>query len=280
MTLQPEIKTGVAWAGFDEHRFMGHKVFAELMGQSRLAELVSLAINGPKLSAEDLAIVEDLSVVLTAADPRIWPLKVTRLGACYGNGLTGMATAMLVMDNLFASTWHICPKIALQFLELRRQVERQGELQEMSNKRLFAEVHKITQEALNRGERIIGFGVPARSSDERTLALSERVIFYKRENRPYWRLFLALQAAVKQERNLPANITTAWTAQALDLGFTPEQIGPLSIGLGVHVFLANAYEAQNHCNASMQCLPAEFIDYTGPKARISPRAKAANMNKA
>lgn len=278
MTEKPLIPTRVAYAEFDDHYFMGHKVFAELMPDSSLAELINMALGGAQLDPHKLHMLNSLGVVLTVADPRIWPLKVTRLGACYGSGLAGLASAMHVMDNRFASTWHISKHLAQQFMQLRKQLEKTQAIADFSAQDLFAALAELTRDLIDNSPIIPGFGVPARPIDERTVALQQKVNELGLQHGAYWSIFLTLEKIVAQRRKLPANIVTAWTAQALDLGFAPNQIGPLSIAVGFHTFLAQAFEEQKQKNVSMQCLPNAFIDYQGPAQRRSPRAKAADKS--
>lgn len=284
MSTEKAIATHVAHAGYDEHIFMGQQVFAELLEKADLNRLINLAVVGPDLDATQLDMLSRVSVILTVADPRIWPLKVTRLAASYGNGLAGMGGAMLVMDNLFASTWHICRQVAEQLVALKTELEKdQRSINKIDDSELFARINSSVSQSINKGNLILGFGVPARAQDERTAVLKQQVEQQAMHKNQHWRLFLALEQSVRQTLNLPANIATAWSALALDLGFLPNQIGPLSIGLGVHVFLANAVEAQNQQEPRMQHLGLENIDYQGPLPRQSPRsqqrASEKNLNR-
>ena len=84
MTAIEPIVTRVAHTGADELRFHGRKVFAELLGHTSVGQMLVLGISGKLLDADAIAIVDDIVTVMSSADPRMWPFKVTWLGSAYG----------------------------------------------------------------------------------------------------------------------------------------------------------------------------------------------------
>ncbi len=77
---RPVIKTHVAWAGWDEHQYRGHRVFAELAGSTSLSGLISIAVSGRRLSPDDERVLDDLAVCLAVAEPRILATQDSALG--------------------------------------------------------------------------------------------------------------------------------------------------------------------------------------------------------
>lgn len=97
----PVISTRVAQMGERNHLFAGHEVFAELLGKESLSSLLALSAGLPRLSRGDVTMLDDLATVLMLCDQRIWPVKLTRLVASYGNALHGFSAGNLMHANLF-----------------------------------------------------------------------------------------------------------------------------------------------------------------------------------
>jgi hypothetical protein len=84
------LPTRVAHAEWGVNRYFGFPV-PDLLGDETLTGLVALAVGARRLPAAEREVLDDIAVAMTLADPRIWPLKMTRLVASYGGGLAGMA---------------------------------------------------------------------------------------------------------------------------------------------------------------------------------------------
>ena len=95
--MRPVIPTRVAHAGHDSQRFYGRDVHRELLGRTSLAQALLLSVTGQDVDAETAEILTDFSVAATVADPRIWPLRMARHGAAYGNVLGGLSAGMSFM---------------------------------------------------------------------------------------------------------------------------------------------------------------------------------------
>ena len=99
------IRTRVAHAEWGDNRFYGHSVARDLAGKETWLGLVILGILGRRLSEAERAVVDDLGVALTVADPRIWPLKVSRLVSSYGSTLTALAAGALSLEEARIGHW-------------------------------------------------------------------------------------------------------------------------------------------------------------------------------
>lgn len=77
------------YQGAYDHLFAGYEVFGELLGDESVAGLLALSVGMPKLSQEDVATLNDLAAVNMLCDPRIWPVKLSRLVSSYGSALHG-----------------------------------------------------------------------------------------------------------------------------------------------------------------------------------------------
>lgn len=268
MKLEPldPIPTRVALHCFGENRYFGHGALADLFGNETLTGLVAMAITGRRPTNEQRSVLDEVAVVMTSADPRIWPLKLTRIVSSYGGTLAGFAAGHLAMEGDTIGPW-IIGHSATQLQELRLAV---GEGIDDP-----AVVAATITAFVSRTKRIFGFGVPLRSSDERMDALERRVVGGKRENLPHWRLQLALSRHVRDVKGLPPNIGVGVAAILLDSGYTPYEASALTIFLNENVFVANAVEGALQAQPSLQKLPTEYVRYAGMPDRESPRALAA-----
>jgi hypothetical protein len=119
---------------------------------------------------------------------------------------------------------------------------------------------------------IPGFGVPARSTDERVATFSA---WYEAETspdaRPHWEL---ARRVMTTRPTLRPNITCCAAAAALDLGFDPHQAGLLLTSCAMMCALATSSEASQARESSLQSLPVRYVDYVGPPPSTSPRMRA------
>jgi hypothetical protein len=260
--LKPIIVTRVAHAGSDDHRFMGVGALSELLGTETETGLLALAILGRRVSPVEKDALDAMAVSLTAADPRIWPLKASRIGASYGEVLVGLAVGQLAMMGTYTGP-RIIGAAAEHLARLRRALG--VDTAERIVAARIAE-HMTTQ------ERFAGYGIPMREHDERFLALRGYMERTRRDRLPHWQAQEALSAAMVRERKLAPNIGIGLAAGLLDLGATPAQAGALAIGLIQHDFAANAFEAAQQRSSAMQQLPEDCVDYVGPPPRSSPRS--------
>ena len=93
------IQTRVARHVFGDNFYFGHAVAGDLLGGETFAGLMAMAAKGRRPSDEERVVLDAIAVILTSADPRIWPLKLTRLVASYGGTLAGFGAGQLAMDG-------------------------------------------------------------------------------------------------------------------------------------------------------------------------------------
>lgn len=257
------IRTRVAALGFPEHRFRGHAVFEELVGTETNASLIGLAVGGRRLTAEETAVLDDMSAVLLVADPRIWPLKLIRIVASHGGILAGYAAGHMVVegDRIGPPTSRYAAELLVQ---LRRAVgDRIDDREAIAN---------AARELIAQRKRLIGYGIPFRPYDERYVALRDRIIARGRAGLPYFGLQEVLSEVVKAERRLPPNIGIGTAAVVLDMGFSPTEAASIIHFINQPVFIANAFEAGTEPSPELRLLPALSIAYSGTEPRRSPRA--------
>jgi hypothetical protein len=211
-------------------------------------------------------VLDDLAVVMTVADPRIWPLKLVRVVSSYGACLAAFAAGTLCLDEAFVG--HFTTGAAAQLLfETRRALgDRCFELEAVS---------EHVRVLLAPGKRLLGLGVPFRPVDERVVMLMERVAARGRAELPCWRLFLLFQTALERVKKLRPNIGLAAAALCLDLGYAPRECAVLVASLGSTDFLANAVEGSLQAPAVLRELPNSAIVYRGRDPRTSPRLRAS-----
>jgi hypothetical protein len=269
MSATPEtlcIPTHVAHAGFDDHSFRGYRLFADLLGKTPTSAMIVLAITGRLLDAEECSLIDDLFVVSTVADPRIWPLKITRLVGAYGRLVPAFAAGHLSIDDAGIGPSTI-GSFSRQLREIFDRVK--GRVDD------HAAIAGVVRELLAGDGRLTGFGVAFRSPDERVVAITGMLEARGRASGPYWQLVSSIASVVRAERRIEPNMAAAAAAALLDLGFEPEVIGPLAIAMFSVPFVANATEAAAEPAASLRVLPVDRVEYVGRAARESPRAAAA-----
>ncbi len=260
-TSLPSLPTRVGRADHGGNVFFGHRVEEELIGHETTTSLLVLAVTGRRASEEQVRVLDDVAVVLSSADPRIWLFKATRLATAYGGMLAGMVAGSLCLHR--ASVGHLTASAAAELLrDLRAEV---GDL-------ASGEALERALEARLRTGRLIGFGVPFRDRDERAVALERRLETTGRAELPFYRMLRALAPIVRRERRLEPNLGGHLAACFLDLGFEPRDVGPLVYALGQHTFLANAVEGARQAPEVLRSLPASRVRYEGAAPRRSPRA--------
>lgn len=197
--LRPEIA---------DHEVRGRLLFRELLGQKSFFQVAALLIAGIELSASDAELLEHGGVITQLADPRIWPLTVTRRTAAHGGGLA---------RSLVAGVASLCtPNMtALPVAGFMRFLDR-----------LAAEVQRgrpvetVVDEVLSQRERIPGLGRPV-MVDERVpqqLILFER---YGRGDGPSMQLAKKLDRCFHERKGLHVNSAGFHGALMRDMSFAP-----------------------------------------------------------
>jgi hypothetical protein len=261
--LNPIVITRVAHAGTDDHRFMGYGALTELLGHETETGLLALAVLGRRVTSGEKEALDAMAVSLTAADPRIWPLKASRITAAYGEMLAGVAAGQLAMMGTNMSP-RVIGAAAGHLSRLRVA---------LGDEREAAVVDRRIAVHMSTSERLAGYGIPMRESDERFLALRGYMNRCGRGELPHWRAQEALSVAMVRERKLAPNIAIGLAAGLLDVGCSPAQAGALAIFLIQHDFAANASEAAQQRSGAVQRLPIECVEYVGAPPRKSPRSE-------
>jgi len=258
------LKTRVAHADRGDNRFRGFGGNAELVGRDGWASIFSLAIGGPRLSAQDAMIVEDMAVCSLAADPRIWPLKMARLVASYGVTLPAIAVGHVALEGAIVG-----PEPTGKAAEtLMGWCERLGDRMNDAGA-----IEALVDDLLSQG-RAAGFGVAFRSRDERVDGIKACVKKRNREDGRYWKLVMAIDALMIEKRKVQLNLAMASAAVLLDLGFKPTQVRMWMTAYLDVCFYANAVEGAEQQSPVLRRLPDDAIEYVGREPRWSPRADA------
>jgi hypothetical protein len=260
----PTLCTRVGHASRGENQFFGYAVGRDLAGRETQTGLIALAVGGRRLSPEERSVLDDIAVVMTVADPRIWPLKLTRVVSSYGGTLPAIAAANLCIEGALIGHW-TSGSAAELLVSLRSAVG--GNCDDVEAVRREALL------ALASGQRWMGFGVPFRAEDERVAALRRCLEAHDRVQLPFFRLLDTLSRVLLELRGLRPNIGVAVGAACLDLGFRPREVSLLSVALGQTDYLANAVEGAGQKPEVLRNLPSQMVHYVGPSPRESLRAK-------
>lgn len=260
--MTERLVTRVGHAGHGDNRFRGHSVHDTLTGALPYWSLISVAVGHTPLAADDCAMLDALSVAGCAADPRIWPLKAVRVGSAHGSATLGLCAGLLVTDGIHGP--RVSAFAATVFDAVMRAVgpDATDDALEAALEPHFAV----------RVRPIPGFGVAARSVDERVVAFDDWCVRNARLRGPHWQLMRRIEAIAVRRRRTPVNISGAAAAILLDLGFVPSQIHMPALFVIIQNFVANATEGAAQAPAVLRELPAQVVTYVGAPPRKSPRA--------
>jgi hypothetical protein len=258
-----EHRTRVAHAGYTEHIYFDHLLFEDLASRESYSGMMALAVGGRRMTAQEASVLDDVAIILSVADPRIWPLKLTRLVASYGRWIAGVAAGNLCLEGAQIGHW-LCGRAAENLVDL-------GDLIEAEKGRADA-AERALETLLQREKSLVGFGVPFRPEDERVVALRKSLQRRGRHTMKHWSTLEAVSTVMMRDRGLPPNMCLGVAAACLDLGFQPAQIGALATALAQNVFIANAFESARQSRGDLRVFPPEHVEYVGTPPRVSPRA--------
>src|SRR5690349_4236901 len=202
------------WA-FDEPRYFGHRAFSDLMGRESWTGLIALSILGYRLSPELCGVLDDAAGALTLADPRIWPLKVTRLVGTYGSMLPALSAGMLMENDARIGPW-TCVGAAEALRALH--VDLAGDCDDP------VRVRQVVADYRKAHRFVSGFGTPYRDRDERVIAFRTRMERRGRTQLPYYRTMQAVAVAMKETTKAEQNIGGVLAAVLLDMGLAPPEV--------------------------------------------------------
>lgn len=257
------LPTSVARAGLHDHKLQGWNVFADLDGEHHYS-LLSIYLSGRKLDPQSCTILDKIAQVCAVADPRIWPLKVTRLISAYGRYLPAIAAAQVFLPEVNLGP-AVIAKTASQFLKIQQTV----------GKSIHTEnIEKALLELLNTQTTLLGWGVPARNHDERYHELKAWYQLHGHINRYFWRLLMEMEPTLQKVKGLKPNASAIISAILLDLDFSPEQANIFMLSFLYSAFLTNALEGANQQPAILRKLPANTTVYRGTSPKVSPRKQS------
>lgn len=261
----PAIVTHVAHGGYDDNRYFGYSTLTELLGSVTYTDLNVMAVAGRRIDGATREMLDDLAVITTVADPRIWPLKLTRVVASYGGTLAAFAAGQLCGEGNLLGPW--TTRYAAELWgDLRHAVGHDVPVDD-------AQIELKMASFLARTKRLVGYGVPFKSRDERMDALRRRVEVRGWSDRPFWRLQEIFSRRVQVERGLGPNILAGASALILDMGFTVAEAPAIMTFLAQNNFVASAIEGAHQAPAVLRSLPVDTATYVGVAPRKSPRAK-------
>ncbi|MCL2722840.1 MAG: hypothetical protein FWD69_00230 [Polyangiaceae bacterium] len=256
------IATRVGWADFGDYDHFGLRLYRDLAGNITLAGLSVFSLTGRRLADEDIAVLDDVAACCHVTEPRVWPLKLARLGASSGRPITGYLAGLAVLDGDFIGTAAI-EASARTLVELRAVLEREDALVNATLKtkaiRRFVETYAEWPSV----------GVHKRRVDERVVGIRSCLARRGRSERPWWTLAEELWPIMRELLGIDVSAFDAIGAACLDLGLLPKEIGALSAILLQPQFLAHAFEGAMQRADELRCLPSEAIRYVGPEPRKS-----------
>ncbi|MBK7071133.1 MAG: hypothetical protein IPH44_02420 [Myxococcales bacterium] len=252
--------------GTDDNRYCGAAVFGALAATvTSQLDLTARAFGLCDLTDGDREVLRVISLCLTSPDARVWPLKLARVLASYGDAYAGYFGAQLGTGSQQLGPG-VTAGAAASLAWIRARV---GD--DPSDAAVAAAVAAHTAE---RG-RIGGFGVPFRAEDERLLGMHRLLAHHPARRRPGWRLMEQVVTALRAAHGVEPNIVIAIAALVLDLGLAPTRAGLFVASLMSHTFAAHAVEAAEQDGPWLQRLPVDALEDRSRAPRRSPAAEAA-----
>ena len=261
MTAPGEVVTRVARACWDDHRYCGHPL-KELVGEETFLGLTFMAAAGRRPTPEERALLDAITVATAAADPRIWPLRITRLVAAYGSTTAGFVAGQLCVENDAIGPWVTGPAAEL-LVSVRAATDGVGE----------AGFDAAATAWLGAHRRLPGFGVAFREQDERLANVAEYLERSGRSGLVFWQTLQRFSAVVFRERGLRPNISMGVAAVLLDTGIAPAQAQVLINLSAANTFYANAIEGALQRSEVLRVLPVDTVRYVGRAPRVVPKPR-------
>lgn len=194
----------------DDHELRGHLLFGELLGRKSFIQVAALAIAGVELSDTDAQLLDHEGVLTQLADPRIWPLTVTRRIASTGGSLAECVAAGLA--TLCTEQMTVLPVAGfMRYL---------GTVDALVGRGLT--VDQAVTQTLAQGTRIPGAGRPVLRTDERVpqkLLLAQR---HGRADGHSMHLAAEIDRLLFEKKGLRINSAGYQGALLRDLGFEPD----------------------------------------------------------
>lgn len=196
--------------GVADHELRGRLVFGELLGNKTFIQVAALAIAGVELSDSDARLLDHEGVLTQLADPRIWPLTVTRRVATNGGSLAESVVAGLA--TLCTEQMTVLPVAGfMRYLDRVEAMTAAG-----------SSVPQAVADTVGAGERIPGMGRPVLGADERVAPKLELARRHGRAGGMSMMMAAEIDAAVRELKGLRVNSAGYQGALLRDLGFAPE----------------------------------------------------------
>jgi hypothetical protein len=254
----------VGRADYGDNRFCGRSVNRELAGRASFWQLLSIAVGHPGISTTDSDVLDALSSCCCAADPRIWPLKLGRLAAAFGDRVAGLCATFSGATGLYG------PRTTVR---CGRWIEHA--LGDVGPSFSSDDIRTYIDKQIDAGASLsLAFGVPHREQDERVVALVDYLTIRGRLEHTAWR-FLAIAAEhMLRSQQKPINIAAAAAATMLDIGFAPRQMELISYAVLLPAIAANMQEGGDEPSSLLQVVDPAKVRYVGRPARGSERLQA------
>jgi hypothetical protein len=213
--LEPELLTDppIARMRLDvrDHELRGRLVFKGLAQQKSFIQVAALAIAGVDLSDSDAELLDEIGVIAQLADPRIWPLTVSRRIAVNG----GAAGDALIAGLAALTTEQMTGLPAAGFIRFLDRVE--GLVERGGT------VDSVVDGVLARGERIAGVGRPVLLGiDERVPPMLDAIQRHQRAGGSSMRLMREVGSALERAKGLRVNSGGVYGALVRDLSFSAD----------------------------------------------------------
>lgn len=248
---------GACWPG-TRAVFRGHDLHRDLSGIDWM-ELYAFGITGRRFKTEEIRLLHGIWATTSYPDARLWN---NRVGAMTGSARSslglGLAASIAVSE---ASIYGGGPGIrAIDFFLRAGQAVKGG-----ANIREF-----VFQELDTR--RILGYGRPINSTDERLPPLIRLVESLGLDQGIHYRLAFAVESILVTEHKpfLKMNYAALTAALAADLGFTPRQYQLFNILKFVAGMPPCILEAAEKPAGTLFPIRCSDIDYQGQAPRAWP----------
>lgn len=236
----------------------GHRL-SDLIQNSSFAAAVFLMLTG-RMPSEAQA--RTLDALFTACvDHGITPAAmIGRAFASYGTNVPqAIAAGILLFGDIAGGAGD--PLAGIMVETLGEALESQ---QEISDATVTQMAKKIVADALLRGGRMPGFGIPAHATDPRAPALL-KVAQDSGAAGPYCRLLVAIERelALAKQHHIPINLDGIVAALVLDFGFPAGCAAAFVMIPRSFSTLAHHLEEKTQ-NTRWRHVPQEHVTYTGP----------------
>lgn len=213
-------------------------------------------VTGRQFSDRELLVLDTIWTLTSYPDTRLWNNRVSALAASSRSAPElGLAAGLASTE---ATVFGVGPcLLAIDFF-LRAEPHRRAGLT----------ADAIVAGELREGGRILGYGRPIHSVDERLPPLMDLVRRLGLDRGPHYRLaFEVEEALVKCKPALKMNYASITAALAADLGFTARQFQLFSALMVFAAIPPCALEASEKPEGFLMPVSCAHVDYEGPALR-------------